>query len=88
MPGFDGTGPAGQGPMSGACRGFCIAKLPASEEQPETGFAGLQGWFFSRLRTDLGERLYIGMLLNSLQQRIRRLQQRILALEAADKTAG
>lgn len=88
MPGFDGTGPAGQGPMSGSCRGFCIAKWPASAEQPETGFAGLQGWFFSRLRTDLGERLYMGMLLNSMQQRIRRLQQRLLALEAANKPEG
>jgi hypothetical protein len=23
MPGFDGTGPMGMGPMTGGCRGFC-----------------------------------------------------------------
>ena len=23
MPGFDGTGPAGMGPRTGGCRGFC-----------------------------------------------------------------
>jgi len=27
MPGFDGTGPAGMGPMSGRRRGFCIVPL-------------------------------------------------------------
>jgi hypothetical protein len=29
MPGFDGTGPAGQGPMTGGGRGFCILPTQA-----------------------------------------------------------
>ena len=42
MPGFDGTGPLGQGPMTGRGQGFCI--LTTSEENPGQvkGFAGLQ----------------------------------------------
>lgn len=43
MPGFDGTGPSGQGPMTGLCRGFCALRV--SEENPAgvEGFAGLNG---------------------------------------------
>jgi len=42
MPGFDGTGPSGQGPMTGRGQGFCA--LTVSEENPGEvkGFAGLQ----------------------------------------------
>ena len=42
MPGFDGTGPLGKGPMTGQGRGFCV--LTTSEEKPGQvkGFAGLQ----------------------------------------------
>jgi len=42
MPGFDGTGPLGQGPMTGRGLGFCV--LTTSEENPGhvKGFAGLQ----------------------------------------------
>ncbi|MBL7186447.1 MAG: DUF5320 domain-containing protein [Phycisphaerae bacterium] len=42
MPGFDGTGPLGQGPMTGRGQGFCA--LTVSEENPgeAKGFAGLQ----------------------------------------------
>jgi hypothetical protein len=28
MPGFDGTGPRGMGPMTGGGRGFCAVPLP------------------------------------------------------------
>ena len=27
MPGFDGTGPAGQGPLTGGGRGFCVVPV-------------------------------------------------------------
>jgi len=30
MPGFDGTGPRGMGPMTGGGRGFCGVPLPAA----------------------------------------------------------
>jgi len=40
MPGFDGTGPLGHGPMTGQGLGFCV--LTSSEEKPGQvkGFAG------------------------------------------------
>lgn len=42
MPGFDGTGPLGRGPMTGQGRGFCI--LRSSEKSPDQlqGFVGLR----------------------------------------------
>ena len=43
MPRFDGTGPLGEGPMTGRSGGFCILKR--SEEDPShlEGLAGVQG---------------------------------------------
>ena len=42
MPGFDGTGPRGLGPMTGRGEGYCAIKIPESGEPPY-GYAGLQG---------------------------------------------
>jgi hypothetical protein len=42
MPGFDGTGPQGQGPMTGRGEGYCAMGIPQSGE-PSYGYAGLQG---------------------------------------------
>jgi len=38
MPGFDGTGPMGQGPMTGGGRGYCVVPLGAAGRQSEKGF--------------------------------------------------
>jgi len=38
MPGYDGTGPAGQGPMTGGGRGDCVVD---ADERRVTGFARL-----------------------------------------------
>ena len=48
MPGFDGTGPLGQGPMTGRAQGFCV--LTSSKENPDQleGLAGLQGRLISK----------------------------------------
>jgi hypothetical protein len=43
MPGFDGTGPQGQGPMTGCGEGYCAVRLPDEPGQPAYGYAGLQG---------------------------------------------
>lgn len=43
MPGYDGTGPRGHGPMSGGGRGYCILKNPRTYGDALTGFAGLTG---------------------------------------------
>ena len=44
MPGFDGTGPRGLGPMTGGGRGLCVLKLPAEPDEPIIGLAGRAGW--------------------------------------------
>jgi hypothetical protein len=50
MPGFDGTGPRGLGPMTGRGEGYCaivlpspgMAKAPSAQDRPY-GYAGLAG---------------------------------------------
>ncbi len=34
MPGFDGTGPSGRGPMTGGARGWCNPNGPAAQGYP------------------------------------------------------
>ncbi len=46
MPGFDGTGPLGQGPLTGRGRGYCITPI-SSDKNVTTGNAGLQGYSLS-----------------------------------------
>jgi len=44
MPRFNGTGPRGQGPLTGRGEGYCVIRLPEpSSEQPAEGFAGKSG---------------------------------------------
>jgi hypothetical protein len=43
MPGFDGTGPRGRGPMTGNAGGYCLLKISDIAGEPRTGFAGLAG---------------------------------------------
>lgn len=38
MPGFDGTGPRRQGPMSGGCRGYCVIKQSPDFQQNLSGY--------------------------------------------------
>jgi len=42
MPGFDGTGPQGMGPITGRGEGYCAVVLPESGRAPY-GYAGVQG---------------------------------------------
>ncbi len=43
MPGFDGTGPRGEGPFSGRGEGYCAVKLPDAPGELAVGYAGQQG---------------------------------------------
>ena len=43
MPGFDGTGPRGRGPMTGRAGGYCLLSIPDAPGEPKTGFAGSAG---------------------------------------------
>ena len=42
MPGFDGTGPLGQGPITGRGQGFCVLTVSEGNLGQVEGFAGLQ----------------------------------------------
>jgi hypothetical protein len=55
MPRFDGTGPLGQGPMTGRGLGFCV--LTTSKENPRQvkGFAGLQARPINSLNKSLSD---------------------------------
>jgi len=43
MPGFDGTGPRGAGPLTGGGRGYCAVVLPPAPGVAPYGYVGLQG---------------------------------------------
>jgi len=68
MPGYDGTGPKGRGPMTGRGGGYCSLKLSGSPDEQLSGFAGRSGYPV-RLRPD-----GIGMDLASLRRRAQRLE--------------
>ena len=57
MPGFDGTGPLGQGPMTGRGQGFCV--LTSSEQNPGQvkGLAGIDGKFIGQMKTNEGSNI-------------------------------
>jgi hypothetical protein len=48
MPGFDGTGPQGRGPMTGKGMGFCILQESKDTPGQTEGFVGVQGVPVSR----------------------------------------
>ena len=44
MPGFDGTGPQGKGPLSGRGEGYCAIRLPDPRSGGQAyGYAGRAG---------------------------------------------
>jgi hypothetical protein len=43
MPGFDGTGPQGRGPLTGRGRGYCILRQANDRPGQVSGLAGIQG---------------------------------------------
>lgn len=43
MPGFDGTGPEGRGPLTGRGMGFCVLQEPKDKPGQVEGLAGIQG---------------------------------------------
>ena len=60
MPGFDGTGPKGLGPMTGRGEGYCTVVLPSSETaEAPYGYAGLAGVPF-RMNYPYGRSLAYG----------------------------
>lgn len=81
MPGFDGTGPRGRGPMSGGGRGFCALQLTENPGDGVSGFAGSTGrpveWElpqgFDEMSALKMQSQHLEMTLAALRLRIRRL---------------
>jgi hypothetical protein len=46
MPGLDGTGPLGLGPMTGRGMGYCMMRSASSDPMVNYGYAGLSAWPF------------------------------------------
>jgi hypothetical protein len=66
MPGFDGTGPQGRGPMTGRGMGFCVLKESKGEPGSKEGFAGIQGVPVSRYDYGLP---YVGVQVQPMYSR-------------------
>ena len=49
MPGFDGKGPQGRGPMTGRGMGFCVLKESGDKSGPVQGLVGIQGTLVNNL---------------------------------------
>ncbi len=83
MPGYDGQGPRGQGPMTGGGMGYCMLKLPGASDEPLTGFAGLVGRPL-RFRSDLStaDLVTFRLILRRIQLALQDIERRLSALES------
>jgi hypothetical protein len=84
MPGFDGRGPLGLGPMTGRAGGYCVLKVPDTPGEPQSGFAGLAGNEVTICNDSRNEDLA------GLQTRLREVQAALhrMTLRVADLEAG
>ena len=89
MPGYDGTGPQGRGPMTGGGGGFCLLKLPRSPDEALTGFAGRAGYPVRIPSPGMGSDLesFRAQLWN-VERAIHSIQRRVAALEGTPTETG
>lgn len=80
MPGGDGTGPLGRGPLTGRGMGYCVVKVPANGEGPQ-GYAGVAGWPVAARAHGNREVASLRRLAGSLQRRLGHIRARISAIE-------
>ncbi|MGZ8840717.1 MAG: DUF5320 domain-containing protein [Candidatus Aminicenantales bacterium] len=81
MPGYNGTGPKGRGPMTGRGGGYCLLKLPGSADEPLSGFVGRAGlpvrFWPDGIGTDLAS---LSLRAQRLEAELRDMRRRIMAL--------
>jgi hypothetical protein len=80
MPGLDGTGPRGMGPMTGGGRGFCSpwgigAAYGPYGVTPWAGYGFRAGWGFSPFAPSLTKEQELDFLNNQAQAMREQLQQ-------------
>jgi len=66
MPAFDGTGPTGQGPLTGRGEGYCAIRLPTPRSGAPQGYAGRS---LVPVRLGLRQRLSLGIALGQGRRR-------------------
>jgi len=98
MPGFDGTGPRGQGPMTGGARGYCTTGWGAGVRRgfglrrwPRWGAGRGAGWRWDDLAmpagappADVGEIEGLAEQVQLLASRVEALSARLEAKERGD----
>ena len=82
MPGLDGKGPRGIGPMTGRCRGECMLKIPRASSEPVTGYAGRAGLPVRISREGARKEIM------SLRERIGEIEAKIDKIERALESAS
>ena len=80
MPKGNGTGPLGQGPMTGRGMGHCVLKLPEGGGAPH-GFAGAAGWPVGTRAPAAEEIGAIRGMIDSLARQLDDVQARIRSLK-------
>ena len=83
MPGFDGTGPQGRGPMTGGGRGFCVLKLPDRPGETPLGTAGQAGWPVGQVVAGDRELVSLRKQAHQIEVALRMVRDRIRYLAAA-----
>jgi hypothetical protein len=99
MPGFDGTGPRGMGPMTGGGRGYCAVALNSAGNRTfgRRGFYGRGGgrgfrncWYAASLPAQrVSKEDEVTMLkdqADSLKQQLEDIETRIHAMEATHES--
>jgi hypothetical protein len=82
MPGFDGTGPRGRGPMTGRGRGYCVLRLPRDVGESVEGLIGAAGRAV-RIADAAG-----GPATASLRRRVAELERAVHAIRERIATLG
>jgi hypothetical protein len=81
MPGYDGTGPRGRGPMTGRGRGYCLLKLSGGPDEPLSGFSGRSGDPVRLWPDGIGMDLAsLTLQVQCLEAELRDIRRRIVAL--------
>ena len=82
MPGLDGTGPRGRGPITGEGRGLCVMKFPADPGASPAGVAGRTGWQFGQpIETDK-ELAHLRRCVQQIEAALTSLRRQIEQLQA------
>jgi hypothetical protein len=99
MPGFDGTGPRGMGPMTGGGRGYCAVAFNGAGNRPvgRRGFYGRGGgrgfrnpWYAAcipaRRVSEEDEVVVLKEQANFLKQQLEDIEARLHAMEASHES--